>query len=256
MPLGQTPNRRPLLALPLVALAALCVHPVVAQSDDTCLPEEFSVTNALYFPFDPDVVLNFQWFSLDAERERVDTFPSDTEYVGFIDAYDLGFRYALLGTHENQQVVSIDTCFLQALPSPVQETICFAEGASRRGSLSVGYAPLNRHTLEDTGTGQSPTEVDVLSAEIGSISVPVRVIERVPGRPLFLLELWDFRFEVDVAELAIPAACDGVAPPAAAATGPGAPGLGGESSESGRALAGRLPTARRLLDTAHRRGGR
>ncbi|MEO1086652.1 MAG: hypothetical protein AAFY88_20655, partial [Acidobacteriota bacterium] len=222
MPLGRTPNRPPLLALPLVALAALCVQPVVAQSEDVCLPEEFSVTNALYFPFDPDVVLNFQWFSLEAERERVDTFPSDTEYVGFLDAYDLGFRYVLQGTHENQQVVSIDTCILQALPSPVQETTCFAEGVSPQAPLSLGYAPLHRSTLEDTGSGQSLTEVDVLSAEIGSISVPVRVIERIQGRPLFLLELWDFRLEVDVAQLAIPAACDGVPPPGSA-TGASAP---------------------------------
>ncbi|MEM8996332.1 MAG: hypothetical protein AAGF23_16215 [Acidobacteriota bacterium] len=203
MHLGQTPNRRPLLALPLLALAALCVQPVVAQSEDACLPEEFSVTTASYFPFDPDVVVDLRWFSLQAERERVDTFPSDTEYVGFIDAYDLGFRYVLLGTHENRQVASIDSCLLQALPNPVQETICFVEGASRRESLSVGYAPLDRRTLEATVNGQSLTEVDVLSAEIGSISVPVRVIERIPGRAFFLLELWDFRFEVGVADLAI-----------------------------------------------------
>ena len=229
----------------LVGLAALFGQPIDAQDDDVCLPEEFSTINAIYFPFESDVELSYQWFSLAAERERVDTFPDDTEYVGFIDAYDLGFRHLLIGTHENRQIVSIDTCFLQPLPSPVQEPICFATGARRQEALSLGYAPLQNSTLENTD--QNFIQVDALSAEIGSVSVPVRIIERVSGTAFLLIELWNFNLEVDPADFAIPAACDGVPPPGASSASWPPSQLRGLVSERSWDLLQRMPKTRRLL---------
>ena len=252
LPKARTRNDFRLLLVILVSLASLRPHPVGAQQEDVCMPEEFFTVKAIYFPFETDINLSHQWFSLDAGRERVDTFPNDTEYVGFIDAYDLGFRHIIVGTHENRQIISIDSCFLQQLPEPAQAPICFAEGAQRQEAVSLGYAPLQNLTLEDTSGGQAFTRVDALSAEIGSVSVPVRIIERISGNAFLLVEFWNFRLEVDFADLAIPTACDGVPPPGASGTSSTTSQLRELVSEGSWDLLQRMPTARRLLSTGDR----
>ncbi|MEM7585394.1 MAG: hypothetical protein AAF560_18535 [Acidobacteriota bacterium] len=193
------------LALTGVVLA----RPAAAQADDLCFPEEFSTTNAIYFPFEDDVTINFQWFSLPAQRELVHSFPSDTEFVGVIDAYDLGSRFTFLGTHTNQTVVSLETCFASALPEPVQEPVCFGQGLERQPPINVAHSPLNRSTGDDTVT-PGLVRIDGTWTEVGSVSVPSRLIERIVGRPLLALEFWNTRLEVDPAIFEIPDICDGV----------------------------------------------
>ena len=152
----------------------------------------------------------------------------------------------------DRQILSIDACFLAALPDPVQEPICFAEGASRLEPIAFGYAPLQNSVLENTASDPAFTETDALSVEIGSVSVPVRIVERIEGRAFLLLELWNLRLEVDPSELAIPAACDGVPPPVTSSTGSSLSHVRDVVSERGLDLLKRLPATRRLFDAADR----
>ena len=192
-----------------VLIALLGSLPVSAQGDDICFPDAFFTEVGIYFPFESDRSLSHQWFSLAAQRERTDAFSNDTEVVTVIDAYDLGFRYVLLGTHTNQRSISFDQCFMQALPRPTQEPVCYAEGASRRGPRSFGYAPVQNSVVVEADPAL--VRVDALWTEIGSTSVPTRIVERIDGRPLLLVEFWNVRLAVDPSVFAIPDLCAGMA---------------------------------------------
>ncbi|MEM1181846.1 MAG: hypothetical protein AAGM22_26105 [Acidobacteriota bacterium] len=202
--------RRPGLGLPLwLLMVCTCLpRPATAQGDDLCFPNEFSTTQAIYFPLEGDVSTSDQSFSLAAQRARVDSFISDTELVTFIDAFDLGFRYTLVGTHAQGADFSFETCFAGALPNPVQEPVCFGEGLEREGPISVGHSPLIRSTLQ--GTEPDLVELDATWIQIGTVAMPVRLIERIPGRPQLTLEFWNTRLEVDPSRFELPDACDGV----------------------------------------------
>ena len=202
----------PWLLFSLAFVGAVFPGPVAAQGDDLCFPEEFSTTNAIYFPFENDVVISPQWFSLPAQRERIHSFPNDTEIVAVIDAYDLGSRFSVIGTHTLQTDFSFHTCLVLELPNPVQEVVCFGQGLERRSPIAMAHSPLHRSTLEDNDPQPEFVRLDGTWTEVGSVSVPARILERVLGNAFVAIEFWNTRLEVDPTVFDIPEVCDGVTP--------------------------------------------
>ena len=195
----------------LATLAVLSTAPVAAQGapagDDICFPDKFFVENSIYLPDSPNFALSPQYFDLARGRERFDTFQTPVETVSFIDDYPTNSRFILIGTHENMQNIVFHTCFPAVLDREL-EPICWVEGTERQRSTSIGALPVHQSTLVSDPTGcPMLVEFDTRWTQIGSVRVPLLVVERQCGSSLQFILLENFRFDFDPSALDIPDIC-------------------------------------------------
>lgn len=195
----------------MIPSAVLGGLPVAAQhtgasGDDICFPDQFAVRNAVYLPDTPDQVRNPQYFDLARSRERFDTFQSDTEVLSFLDDFATATRYVLVGRHKNEENVSFDMCFTTVLEREFQP-VCFGRGLERQESFSYFSTPVHRSTLRGNPPNEETILIDALWTQVGTVTVPLEVVERQVGSSLQAIRFENVRFEFDPSLLDIPAIC-------------------------------------------------
>jgi len=201
----------PTLAHTLTAIVLVGSFSVAAEAngpsgDDVCFPDRFSVRYSIYLPDTPTEVRSLQQVDLSRSRERFDTFDSPTQFISFLDDFDTDTRYILLGTHQNEEIISIDQCF----PSPLErvlEPVCVGTGMARQESFSLGPLPVHRSILNTPPPNESVITVDATWSQIGTTVLPLISVERQPGSSLQFIRFDNLRFEFDPTILDIPDLC-------------------------------------------------